>query len=100
MAKTYKYIPHRALRLLNNKAIRYGMNRAVTKAGMLKLLGGAKAADEVNFPIIYELLHNDHEMRCLVVGMVNDEEVKFWLDMDIDDYGKLPTFVFEEGEAA
>ena len=67
---------------LNNKAIRLKKNRSIYKRAYEEVL-----KDGVKYPIGMNFIHNDTEVRALV----SYGKGTFWLDMDVEDFNKLPT---------
>lgn len=66
---------------LNNKAVRLKKNRSIYEKGYKMLKDGVK------YPIGMHFVHNDTEIRA----QVSYGDASFWLDMDVEDFNKLPT---------
>ena len=76
------YMTKKDIVRINNKAIRLKKNRSIyTRAYKEVLEHGVK------YPIGLHFIHNDHEIRA----EVNYGKGSFWLDMDVEDFNKLPT---------
>ena len=76
------YMTKKDIVRINNKAIRLKKNRSIyTRAYKEVLEHGVK------YPIGFNFVHNDHEIRA----EVHYGTGSFWLDMDIEDFNKLPT---------
>ena len=84
---TTKFLTHERFEELNKKAVQNGMNRSLYFDRL-----PIDAADR--FPISLSLVHNDVEMRCVVV--LNREGETAMLDMSFDDYNGLPEIETEE----
>ncbi len=67
---------------LNNKAIRLKKNRSIYRKAYKEVL-----KDGVKYPIGMHFIHNDTEIRA----QVSYGDASFWLDMDVEDFNKLPT---------
>jgi len=67
---------------LNNKAIRLKKNRSIYTRAYKEVL-----EDGVKYPIGMHFIHNDVEIRA----QVSYGDASFWLDMDVEDFNKLPT---------
>ena len=81
------YMDKRLLISLNNEAIRSNRNRTLKPKKVNELPDGDL------FPVMYSMIHNDNEIRCMVV--LSEKGENAWLDMPIDRFNKLPRW---EGE--
>ena len=68
---------------VNNKSIEANRNRTLEPSYLKKL------DDKLLFPIVFNMIHNDIEMRTRI--QLSDKDNGF-LDMDFKDYDKLPTW--------
>ena len=66
---------------VNNKSIEANRNRTLEPSYLKKL------DDKLLFPIVFNMIHNDIEMRTRI--QLSDKDNGF-LDMDWKDYDKLP----------
>lgn len=89
--KKVKYIPFKTLVALNEKAIKYGFNRALDPKHLFETL-----PFNHNFPIIFDMLHNDAEIRVIFAWTDEGEVKKAMLDMSIEDFNNLPEYEYEE----
>jgi hypothetical protein len=81
--KMTKYFTKKELMRVNNKSIEANRNRTLEPSYLEKL------DEKLLFPIVFELPHNDVEMRTRI--QLSDTDNGF-LDMDFKDYDKLPTW--------
>ena len=77
-----KYFNKASLLDANNEAILSERNRSIYNESIVDI------ADDTLFPIVFNMPHNDVEMR---VGLLLDPETKVWLDMPFEAYEALPT---------
>lgn len=87
--KTKKYIPYDLLWKLNNKAIKRKYNRAIDPVWF------AANLPVVNYVVVFELLHNDSEVRVVFAWVEDDEVKKGTIDIDVADWDKLPEYCNE-----
>lgn len=66
---------------INNKAMRLKKNRSIYRKAYKVLEDGVK------YPIGMHFIHNDVEIRA----EVSYGKGTFWLDMEVEDFNKLPT---------
>ena len=78
-----KYFTKKELMRVNNKSIEANRNRTLEPSYLNKL------DDKLLFPIVFNMIHNDIEMRTSI--QLSDKDNGF-LDMDFKDYDKLPTW--------
>ena len=78
-----KYFTKQDLIRLNNKSIKNNKNRTLKSVFINKL------PDNKVFPIIFDIVHNDHELRTQILFSENPNNTAF-LDIDFKDYEKLP----------
>ena len=78
-----KYFTKKELMRVNNKSIEANRNRTLEPSYLEKL------DDKLLFPINFNMIHNDIEMRTSI--QLSDKDNGF-LDMDFKDYDKLPTW--------
>ena len=78
-----KYFTKKELMRVNNKSIEANRNRTLEPSYLKKL------DDKLLFPIVFNMIHNDIEMRTSI--QLSDKDNGF-LDMDFKDYDKLPTW--------
>jgi len=78
-----KYFTKKELMRVNNKSIEANRNRTLEPSYLKKL------DDKLLFPIVFNMIHNDIEMRTRI--QLSDKDNGF-LDMDFKDYDKLPTW--------
>ena len=76
-----KYFTKKELMRVNNKSIEANRNRTLEPSYLEKL------DDKLLFPINFNMIHNDTEMRTRI--QLSDKDNGF-LDMDFKDYDKLP----------
>ena len=81
MTKKVTYMTKDDIVRLNNKAIRLKKNRSIYTRAYKNLKDGVK------YPIGMHFIHNDTEIRA----QVSYGDASFWLDMDVEDFNKLPT---------
>ena len=67
---------------INNKAMRLKKNRSIYRKAYKEVL-----EDGVKYPIGMHFIHNDVEIRA----EVSYGKGTFWLDMEVEDFNKLPT---------
>jgi len=79
--KMTKYFTKKELMRVNNKSIEANRNRTLEPSYLEKL------DDKLLFPINFNMIHNDTEMRTRI--QLSDKDNGF-LDMDFKDYDKLP----------
>ena len=68
------------------KAIRKNLNRQLDVDWLRKNLDNTDL-----FPITYQMVHNDHEMRCRVALGLEAGQAG-WLDIPLNDVDKIPVF--------
>ena len=79
--KMTKYFTKKELMRVNNKSIKANRNRTLEPSYLKKL------DEKLLFPINFNMIHNDTEMRTRI--QLSDKDNGF-LDMDFKDYDKLP----------
>jgi len=80
-----KYFNKPTLLTTNAEAVASKRNRTLHQCLLEKL------PDDLVFPVSYNMLHGDTEVRvCLAVGPNGDELQMVWLDMPIESYNRLP----------
>jgi hypothetical protein len=77
-----KYFTKQTLRSAAKEAIKYNFNRQVD-IGKLAFFLKANTL----YPVTFELLHNDSEMRCQVAL---SEKENVWLDVTLERWDALP----------
>ena len=92
MSKKVKYLTKEQLIKLNNQSIKDNRNQNINNKVIENLPKYNKVGSEKVFPIIYSLIHNDVEIRCLI--QFDNNENKGLLDMSCTDYDKLPVYEF------
>lgn len=86
----YKYISgYHELHRLNNTSIRAKYNRAISDEGLTIAL---KNGYDTNYPITFSMIHNDSEMRVILMLSATD---KAQLDMSFRDFSNLPEIDLE-----
>jgi len=84
IGKKVKFLTKELLIAVNSEAILSGRNRTLYPDKIEKL-------PELNFPIVFSMLHNDFEIRAaIMVGPHADALQQVWLDMPIEVFNKLP----------
>jgi hypothetical protein len=78
-----KYFTKKELMRVNNKSIEANRNRTLEPSYLKKL------DDKLLFPIVFNMIHNDIEMRT---SIQLSNTANGFLDMDFKDYDKLPTW--------
>lgn len=98
VAKTERipFFTKQALIAANDEAVRAGRNRFLYGERLATL------PDDMRFPVIGSQLHNDTEVRCVLVVFVKEEAGKqepvyAFLDMPIATYNALPVGIIEDG---
>ena len=76
-----KYFTKKELMRVNNKSIEANRNRTLEPSYLKKL------DDKLLFPIVFNMIHNDIEMRT---SIQLSNTANGFLDMDFKDYNKLP----------
>ena len=76
------YMDKSLLISINNEAIKSNRNRTLKPEKVKEL------PDSDLFPVMYSMIHNDEEIRCMVVLSENGENA--WVDMPIGMFNKLP----------
>lgn len=79
------YIPKRRLLEINAESIKSKRNHNLHQHLLEKL-------PDLNFPVVFSMLHNDHEMRVFL--MVGPDELRLQrviLDMSFEDFNSLPS---------
>jgi hypothetical protein len=76
------YMTKKDIVRINNKAIKLNKNRSIYPRAYKEIL-----FDGVKYPIKMHFIHNDHEIRA----EIDYGTGRFWLDMDIEDFNRLPT---------
>lgn len=92
MSKKVKYLTKEQLIKLNNQSIKDNRNQNINNKVIENLPKYNKVGSEKVFPIIYSMIHNDVEIRCLI--QFDNNENKGLLDMSCTDYDKLPVYEF------
>ena len=92
MSKKVKYLTKEQLIKLNNQSIKDNRNQNINTKVIENLPKYNKVGSEKVFPIIYSMIHNDVEIRCLI--QFDNNENKGLLDMSCTDYDKLPVYEF------
>ena len=92
MSKKVKYLTKEQLIKLNNQSIKDNRNQNINNKVIENLPKYNKVGSEKVFPIIYSMIHNDIEIRCLI--QFDNNENKGLLDMSCTDYDKLPVYEF------
>ena len=77
---------------LRTKSIKDNRNQNINNKVIENLPKYNKVGSEKVFPIIYSMIHNDVEIRCLI--QFDNNENKGLLDMSCTDYDKLPVYEF------
>jgi len=90
MPKKIKFIPGAKLFALNNKAIKAGKNRALDPDHLKQVCNV-----NLNYPVIFDILHNDFEMRVMFAWTNAGKVQRAMLDMEIDDFLDLPEYEME-----
>ena len=78
-----KYFTKKELMRVNNRSIKATRNRTLEPSYLKKL------DDKLLFPIVFNMIHNDIEMRT---SIQLSNTANGFLDMDFKDYDKLPTW--------
>jgi len=92
MSRKVKYLTKEQLIKLNNQSIKDNRNQNINNKVIENLPKYNKVGSEKVFPIIYSMIHNDLEIRCLI--QFDNNENKGLLDMSCTDYDKLPVYEF------
>ena len=92
MSKKVKYLTKEQLIKLNNQSIKDNRNQNINNKVIENLPKYNKVGSEKVFPIIYSMINNDVEIRCLI--QFDNNENKGLLDMSCTDYDKLPVYEF------
>ena len=92
MSRKVKYLTKEQLIKLNNQSIKDNRNQNINNKVIENLPKYNKVGSEKVFPIIYSMIHNDVEIRCLI--QFDNNENKGLLDMSCTDYDKLPVYEF------
>tara|TARA_Y100000593_G_C4322576_1_gene344681 strand:+ start:9730 stop:10032 length:303 start_codon:yes stop_codon:yes gene_type:complete len=82
-----KYFTKDLLIKANNESIRRGRNRNLVVSKIKKL------PDDYKFPVLFEFIHNDVEMRTEVML---DKDTKVFLDISFKYYNELPKITPED----
>tara|TARA_R100001082_G_C4342040_1_gene150580 strand:- start:509 stop:814 length:306 start_codon:yes stop_codon:yes gene_type:complete len=93
MSRKVKYLTKEQLIKLNNKSIILDRNRNINPKVIENLPKYNKVGSEKVFPIIFSMVHNDVEMRCMI-QFDETAENKGLLDISCTDYNKLPVHTF------
>jgi hypothetical protein len=80
-----KYFTEKELRTAAQEAVRNNFNRQIDLNEIEKFLSAYP--DWMKFPVMFELLHNDSEMRCQVAL---SEKENVWLDITLERWDALP----------
>ena len=80
-----KYFTAHTLRSAAKEAARKKFNRQINLNEVETLL--SSYPDWIRFPVMFDLLHNDSEMRCHIAL---SEKTNVWLDVTLDRYDALP----------
>jgi hypothetical protein len=88
---TTKYFTKETLIMANDLAIKTNRNRTLEPKAIKKL-----DADGLKFPVVFSMIHNDHEMRVqIALGAWQDGEPKqigtAFLDIPFETYETLPS---------
>ena len=81
-----RYLTKKNLIELNDKAIKNNKNRTLEPSLLNKL------SDTLAFPIVFSMVHNDCEIRA-VIQLSSDAGSTICLDVDFNDYDKIPNVV-------
>ena len=92
MRRKIRYLTKEQLIKLNNQSIKDNRNQNINNKVIENLPKYNKVGSEKVFPIIYSMIHNDIEIRCLI--QFDNNENKGLLDMSCTDYDKLPVYEF------
>ena len=92
MKRKIRYLTKEQLIKLNNQSIKDNRNQNINTKVIENLPKYNKVGSEKVFPIIYSMIHNDVEIRCLI--QFDNNENKGLLDMSCTDYDKLPVYEF------
>jgi hypothetical protein len=76
------YMDKSLLISINNEAIKSNRNRTLKPEKVKEL------PDSDFFPVMHSMIHNDEEIRCMVV--LSEKGENAWLDMPIDRFNNLP----------
>jgi len=82
-----KYFTRDTLILANRVAVATKRNRSLNEVPLMGL------PDDLRFPIGWNMLHNDHEMRCMVTVATSpdgDNMAQVWIDIPFESYNALP----------
>ena len=93
MKRKIRYLTKEHLIKLNNQSIKDNRNQNINTKVIENLPKYNKAGAEKVFPIIWSMIHNDVEIRCMV-QFDETEGNKGLLDMSYTDYDKLPFHEF------
>lgn len=89
---TVKYFSKQELQRANQDAIANDRNRSLVPEFFdhLKSLGHD---DSTKYPVVYSMLHNDCEVRCVIA--YHEDHIGIadcaWLDVEIGFFNQLPT---------
>ena len=93
MNRKIKYLTKEQLIKLNNQSIKDNRNQNINTKVIENLPKYNKVGSEKVFPIIWSMIHNDVEIRCMI-QFDETAENKGLLDMSCTDYDKLPVHEF------
>jgi len=81
--QTVRYVDWEILDWLNRMAAKKNRNRSIKQEKIDSL-------DRTNlFPVVFNMIHNDKEMRCKF--MLNREGDMGWIDISMDEFDALPS---------
>ena len=82
-----KYFTRDTLILANRVAVATNRSKCLHEAPLKEL------PDDLKFPVGWTMLHNDHEMRCMIT-VARDanalDMAQVWLDIPFETYNALP----------
>ena len=93
MSRKVRYLTKEQLIKLNNKSIILDRNQNIDTKVIENLPKYNKVGSEKVFPIIWSMIHNDVEIRCMI-QFDETAENKGLLDMSCTNYDKLPVHEF------
>ena len=82
-----KYFTRDTLILANRVAVATNRSKCLHEAPLKEL------PDDLKFPVGWSMLHNDHEMRCMVTVATSpdgDNMAQVWIDIPFEIYNALP----------
>ena len=89
MKEEIKYFTSKGLIAVNRHAIRYKKNRSIRPNVLLGII--KHYGEDTKFPVVFDMMHNDCEVRCEVMLGVDEknEPLKSWIDMDFKVYNRF-----------